>query len=519
MAKEGRNSVSRHEERLLFLQSPCAAVSRIKKRIRHYSGEDYTVRDLLQAADIDLNSLDEKIAQQLDSKCKGIYRAGSRFQGQSIVFQMYQDGPGVIRWAMKHGALFAITRENIPGVPCIVTEKPFELYGRMAAQYRNQRNISVTAITGSIGKTTTKRMIDSVYRRAFNVFVDPENENQIDCVGYICQHIPQKCRHMIQEVSEDVPGSVGIISEMIHPNIAVITSIDKSHIEQFGNEEKIAEEIASIAKGMDADGCVVFSIDEEATKNLEFPQRCVRVSMVDESADILATNIKVTAEGLSFEIRDLLSKDNRVHIALKNIYGIHNVYSALYAYSCGVLSGIPVDDIKAGIESFKMTGIRQNVIGVSNDVLVYADCYNAVAKSVRSAIAASKEIPGRNRHIAVLGDIAEAGSFTKSTHDEIIEMLAESGFEIALLYGEAITSAYHRFGEISYMNVICCSTKHEICKVLKNVIRQKDLVLFKASRSSALEECIAELWPNEYKQVERNHKFEIIKWRLKMVAN
>lgn len=512
-----RNKVSAHEERLLLIQSPWAFASRLKKRFHLGNGEDYSVRELLEAAEFDLSQLPQPIQDLLDKKCTGVYRAGSRFQRKSICFQMYQDGPGVIHWAMNNGALMAVTREIVPGVPCLVVDDPHAVYGKMVGLYRGQHDVDVTAVVGSIGKTTTKRMISSVYRKSFEVFVDPENENQIDCVGYICQHIPKGCSHMIQEVSEDVPGSVGVISHIVKPSIAVITSIDKSHVEQFGDEEGIIKEILSITDGMNPDGVVIFSIDG-ALSDFEPGRRSIRVSLHDDSADVFASNVETASEGIRFIINDNLTGKS-IPILLNRIYALHNVYSALYSYACGAVSGIAGDKIQEGIQSFSMAGIRQNIIRVSDDVLVYADCYNAVAKSVHSALCAAKAIPGRRRRIAVIGDIAETGNYTSSTHDEIIAYLSDSDFDLVFLLGEEITAAYARSKEKLNFDAVCCQSKKDISANLKEVIGPGDLVLFKASRSSALEDCISDLWPKEYRKIKGDHRLEIIKWRLGMVAN
>jgi UDP-N-acetylmuramoyl-tripeptide--D-alanyl-D-alanine ligase len=248
------------------------------------------------------------------------------------------------------------------------------------------------------------------------------------------QHIPPRTQKIIEEVSEDTPGYTIHSSTACKPNTIVITAVDKSHFEAFGSQDAIVEEICSVTKAMDKNGTVIINKDDfENLSQFLNIDKIITVSITDTNADIYAQNIQVVNAGLEFDIIDGTTKYSKVK--LYNIYAVHNVLIALFAYAAGKSEGVTPQNIIKGIQNFKTLGIRQNIFRTSDNVLVYADCYNAVAKSIESAIKSAEIIPlnekasGKNRRIAVLGDVEEAGELSQQTHEDIINIVNNSLFD------------------------------------------------------------------------------------------
>lgn len=475
----------------------------------------WTVRALLEVANIEIASLSTDIQEILDKKVLQICRAGSRFTKQSICVQLYNDGPKVLKWAMRHGALLLITKEQIEDFPCVVVNEPVKVYADMCAALYQTTAVNSTAVIGSIGKTTAKKMVYSVYSEAYNTFWEPGNDNQVDGIGYSAQHIPKRTEKWLQEVSEDTPGCTEQVSKIIKPNIAIITAIDKSHIEQFGNEQGILDEIASITKYMPDYGVCITSMDDENTKELIKNHRVVFVSMRNREADFYADSISVNTEGICFSITDK-KNDRTCKMKLKNVFAVHNVYSALYAFAAGVIQGMCYEDIVHGIERYKSTGVRQNVFRAKG-IVVYADCYNAVAKSVRSAINAAAEIPIKGKRIAVLGDIAETGEYTKSTHDELVDIVNSSNFDVLLALGENICKSIEAKNNRDDLEIVLCKSHKQLSKTLKRTMKKGDLVLFKASHSSRLDKCLSSVFRFAYTRKMLEYYWPQVAWRLKVI--
>lgn len=475
-----------------------------------------TVKELLQISGISTNQVPENVKKVLNRTVSQVSRSGSRFTKDCICVQLYDDGPEVLRWAMKHGALLCVARYQIDNYPCIVTENPESIYSSMCKVLKSAQTESV-AITGSIGKTTAKKMIYSMYKTQYKTFCDAGNDNQLDGVGYIAQHIPAKTKVWVQEVSEDSCGHVTEISKVVTPNIAVITAIDKSHIEEFGDEKGILKEIHSIVDYMPEDGIVITSIDEENTASLVHERKVISVSMQNESADYYATDILIQKDGLHFSIVES-STHKKYAMHLNYVFATHNIYAALFAFACGVCSGVSYKNIVKGIENYKASGVRQNIYS-DKGVVIYADCYNAVAKSVRSAIQAADIIPVQGKKIAVIGDIAETGAFTESTHKELNEIVNNSSFNVLLAYGKNMCIEARKYQHRDNLTVICCDSRKQLNSMIKKSVKKGDLILFKASHSTGLEKSLMKCFPVSYCMKTFGYYWPQLTWRFVVLFN
>lgn len=358
MEWESKRKLYCSEKMLMKLTLPLG-YSMYKKKKRKNTNNYFTVEQMLSAAGINISEQCSDIRHKAKEIVSGVCRIGSRFTKNCICIQLYEDAIDLMPIAMKNGALFCITRHSVAGVPCVVTDDPSRVYADMCKLYRRQQ-ISVTAVVGSIGKTTTKKMVQAVYKTQENTLCDAGNDNQLDCVGYICQHIPLKTKLWVQEVSEDTKGCVEQISKIITPDITIITAIDKSHIEEFGDEQGILNEISSITKYMTKSGICITSIDEENTASLIKDCKTVTVSMKSHNADYYAIDVELKDRGLKFKIVE--HESNQAYsICLANVYAKHNIYSALYAFAAGVMSGISYVNIIKGLETYEANGVRQNV--------------------------------------------------------------------------------------------------------------------------------------------------------------
>ena len=486
---------------------------RIKKE---YPETLLTVKELCIIAGISINHLNRAAIGKQQEKVSGVYRAGSRFVKDCICVQLYEDGDELMYWACAHGAVVCVTRQDLKDIPCIVVDEPAAVYASMCSYYRKRNAIEATTIVGSIGKTTTKKMVEAVYRTQFDTFCDAGNENQLDGVGYIAQHIPYTSEKWIQEVSEDTPGCIKQISRIVTPSINIVTAIDKSHIEEYGDENGIIDEIRSIQTSMKDDAKIITSMDEENTRSL-FRDRnsVIYVSIYDKSADYYANSICIEEDGIHFSIVDS-KKDNCYKGYLKSVYAIHNVYSALYAFAAGVCAGISCERIMKGLSSYRASGIRQNVYR-TNGITVYADCYNAVARSVRSAVQACDTIPASSTRIAVIGDVEEAGAYSEAVHNEIVDIISNSKFDILLTYGIKMKNAVENRDYRKDLKVKTFLHRHDLNNEIKRNLKRGCLILFKASHKSRLDKCINAVFPvTAFDYAVKSMRSQII-WRIRVI--
>lgn len=511
---ENRETVNHSEEQLLKLLGPLSDFANHIKRLSRKGYPQMLFEILAIGGEKNTHNLSDAT---LKRKVSQVCRAGSRFSSNCLCVSLYGDSDNVMRWAIKHGAIAVVTDHPIEGIPCIVVPSPEQFYANICSYYRSMSSVKITAVVGSIGKTTTKRMITSVYSEHFKTFNDPENENQMDCIGYICQHIPYGTQMQVQEVSEDTPGCMKYMSQMLRPEVVVITAIDKSHIEQFESQEKIYEEVCAITENMHPNGVVIVDLSDKEISQYVRGHKVLTISKDDSTADFYASNIRFGKLGLEFIVIDNIN-NKRFDVVLHNVFAYHNVMAALYAFAAGVYSGEPYDKILKGLDSYRTLGIRQNIYDSETGVKLYVDCYNAVGKSVEAAIVTAGMIPINGKRIAVIGDIEEAGLISEQMHQDVIRMVESSSFDYLLAFGPKMKQAIESLETINTsVKIYTFLDKCTLSEKLNLIAESGDLVLFKASRKSALETIVEKVWPKSYKAQMHSYSIAKLKWRLKVI--
>lgn len=472
------------------------------RRIKH--PEKYvSLKELCVFCGLDTKNLTPTVQARLNSIVWHICRNGMLIIPPRSVWMV--EDKDEADFAMRHKALALISNQQYSEYPCIVVGNPMEVYAKMCLYYRSlQKRVSVTVVTGSIGKSTTSGMIASVYSAFCKTTYSLGYGNSPFEVGYSVQHIPSDAEKMVQEVCENIPGATQYLSYMSAPSLVVITSIDQSHFEVFGSEDAVAEEVCRVVDLLPTQVPVIVHKGEFKWMELLGDHPIITVSEEDDSADFYAKDITVNPEGLSFCVVDTRNNtSNKVH--LTNIYAKHNISAALRAFAAGRCEGVPYDQIIEGLANYRTAGVRQNVVW-TNNICIYADCYNAIATSVRSAVETACTINVSGRRIAVLGDIEECGEASDSQHDECMSIINQSRFDVLLVVGEKMNAALSRSQMREGLVILPCRDKAEVERYLRNNVVSGDLVLLKSSHSGNLITVIQHLWPSAYKEMNAYNK-------------
>lgn len=483
---------------------------RAKKRAISFS-----VEELCIAAKLNTDEMTDDVKTLLHRRVDFVARANSVVAKNSICFQLYHDDISLLHNVCKSGqVLLCVAKEKVDSCPTIVVANPEQIYADMCNLYIQHSMASVTAITGSIGKTTTKKMIECVYGTRGKTLCAADNVNLLNGAGYLAQHISPETKFFVQECSEDTYGYMSCFSRCLRPDISVITTIDKSHIELFENEDAIKEECFSLADYMNSDGIVITNRDDNDLTFYKGKGKLVTVSLKETNADYWADKIQRTNNGLSFCIHTKTGE--KFNAKLNHIYAIHNIYSALYAFAAGIESGIDPENIIKGLADYRTAGTRNNFFE-DKGVIIYADCYNANGKSMSAAIATLDAFPVKGRRIAVLGDVVEVGDESRAMHDGIIADVYASSIDILLSYGDEINAAIQRNPEHrGSLQIIECKSHDDINSALKGILKSGDIVLFKASNAMNLKKTIKAVFPRAYSLNVESEKKDALKWRLKV---
>lgn len=467
------------------------ALKEIKTDQRRY----LTIRECCEILDVDLKSVQMPAGVNADD-CFTCINAwdyylipGSLYAALSLYANLTP------HQALSRGAKMLLTDHQEGDMPCIVVPHVMAAYCKLCGHIQSRNHPWTVAVTGSVGKTTTKDMIRSVFTSEKKTFCDVENNNMTTLVGYMVQHIPTDTEVYVQEVHEGEPGSAESISNIIHPNIAVITNIGESHLGNFGSYKDLVKGVTDITTGMEEDGIVIIDGEDIPSTSAVWNRKVVKVSAKGGSADYRAENIRTTEHGMTF---DIIYPKGKIGAEL-HMYGEHGITDALLAFAAGVESGLTPEGAVQSLGSYEPKGMRQNVVKAGGRTL-YIDCFNAAVKSMKTALDTLGELPlsPNGKRIAVLGDMAELGDDSAEMHREVGRIAANSKLDVLICYGLLSAGMADEAKKSAQLQVFHTENMSDLNRLVKEHVGAKDAVLFKASHSTNLIATVRANYPLTY---------------------
>ncbi len=389
-----------------------------------------------------------------------------------------------------------IVCEEIPQVAlhqnvAFITVKDSEMaLSYMAGAQLEGRNYPTVAVTGSVGKTTTKDMIAAVMREGKKTYVSSGNHNSIIGMPLSVMEIPTDCECAVLEMGMSDFGEIERMSLVAEPDIAVITNIGSSHMETLGNRRGICRAKLEILCGLKRGGYLILNGDEPLLANVSGKSyHTVYVSLERQSADFFAQNIRVELDGTRFDVvyKGIVYPDFYIPVG-----GRHNVWAALYAFAVATLMHLSPEQIKNGLLHFKNADMRQSVSQIES-LTVIEDCYNASPESMRAAIDLLQDCtPANSRRVAVLGDMLELGKDSIAMHRAVGQYLQERGVDLLVAVGnDGVEIAQGAVAAgMDPANVLLYIDRNAIENIARGILshtKAGDTVLLKASRGVRLE--------------------------------
>ncbi len=356
----------------------------------------------------------------------------------------------------------------------------------IAAGYRQCFNIPFVALTGSVGKTTTKGMIYSVLSEKFDVLRTEGNLNNEIGVPKTLFRLEKHHRAAVIEMGMNHFGEISRLSKAVCPDIGVITNVGTAHIENLGSRNGILKAKSEILDGMKKGSPLVINGDSDILNKVKAEDyKVIRFGL--DGGDVVAEDIDITPSGCSFTV----SYNNEKARAFVPTQGIHNVYNGLCAIAVGLLLGMSLEECISGLRNFAPEGMRQKITSVKGMVFI-EDCYNANLDSMCAALETLKSLK-INRTVAVLGDMLELGDFSTEAHRRVGEKAFDTECDLVVTFGEAAENITNSFIEKGGLGK-AFSDKAELTDYLRESLKEGDTVLFKGSRGMKMEEIFTSLY-------------------------
>lgn len=389
------------------------------------------------------------------------------------------DGHDFIKEAYKSGAAAALSQVYIDvpeGKTLILVDDTKGALVDLAKGYRGRFNIPFIAVTGSVGKTTTKEMIHSALSVKYKTHKTSGNFNNEIGLPLTMMELSGEHECAVFEMGMSGFGEIALLSSIVMPDIAVITNIGVSHIEKLGSKENILKAKLEVCENLNKDGYLILNGDDKLLWGLKgkLPFKTIYYGIENKECDYVA---------------DKPSNDSFI-LGTKNIIlpvlGRHNIYNALCAIAVANLLDISTDEAVRGLMSFETDGIRQSIIKFGN-ITFMNDYYNASPPSMEAALDVLGE-QTEHRRIAVLGGMLELGEYSKEAHLGVGKYASGDKCDILITVGGDSEYIKEGFIQGGGREAYSFSDNKSAAAFLKSLLKDGDFVLIKGSRGIKMEE-------------------------------
>ena len=409
------------------------------------------------------------------------------------------DGHRFAADAVNSGASLVLANEDaeLPeGIPCVRCADTVKALGDLAAWHRSRFTLPVIAVTGSVGKTSTREMIAAALSARYHVLKTKGNFNNEIGLPLSVLELDDAHTAAVFELGMSGLGEIGHLSRIVRPDIAVITNIGLSHIEKLGSRQNILRAKLEIIEGMGPEGVVILNGEDELLKGLRGLLRFKTIYYgMDEATDIQGYEAASLGEnGMAFKT-SIAGQDGAFSIRAPGLHSVSNALAALAV--CHVL-GLRQNEAEEGLQRYAGERMRMNIFD-RRGIKIINDVYNAAPASMKAALSVLAELGSGRRTVAVLGDMLELGDWSRDAHLDVgrqvgtlkIGLLLAIGHDAGGYVSGALEMGMKRDKVQGY------ATMEEAADALADCLEPGDVVLFKASRGLHLERVVERLFPEE----------------------
>ena len=428
-------------------------------------------------------------SRNIDDTALFVAIVGETHDGHSFVQQVVESGiRGVVIREDAKAALGHDQWEKM-GVVCVVVPDTTLALGALASFQRCLKRIPVVAITGSNGKTSTRRMAAHVMGQRYLTLATAGNFNNEIGLPLTLFGLTDAHEAAVLELGMNHPGEIDRLGRIARPTIGVVTNVGPAHLEFLGSLDGVARAKGELLAHIDASGWAVLNKDDERVAAMARQCPCKVVFFGTSSgAQVRAEAVEVSSSGISF---DLILPNDRAAITLR-APGRFMVSNALAAAAAGHAAGLTAADIKAGLEQFRPEGGRLDLVKTANGVTIIDDTYNANPASMAAAIETFEALcRGRSAYI-VLGDMLELGDQAQDLHAQVGRLAAGAHIVKLYAYGNFSTAVLSGAGSGGMaQNDMFAGSKADIAADLIRRLEPGDWLLVKGSRGMAMETVVA----------------------------
>lgn len=388
----------------------------------------------------------------------------------------------------------------------------------------------VVAITGSVGKTSTRHAITTALGRTISVRSTEGNYNNelglpLTILGEASpgrsvsgwmgvlwrgwklsrggQDYPKA---LVLEYGADARGDIAYLCQIAPPDIAVVTAVGVAHAQQLGTVEDVMEEKGTLVRSLTADGVAVLNQDDERVRSMAHLTSCPAVTYGLQTGDVHVKDVRLDIRhdgeidpGEVVSRMDLVitSGTDQVHVTLTNVLGDAHVRSVVAAAAVALQLGLQASDVASNLSAYRPMPGRLHLIAGIKRTLLFDDTYNASPEAVHVALdtLSAVPVPSTSKRIAVLGDMLELGRYAERAHLDVGKHVASLPIDLLITVGEqardiargALTAGMDQSAVYTYAQAA------DAGRFLQSRMGRGDVVLLKGSQGVRVEKVTKEV--------------------------
>ena len=400
------------------------------------------------------------------------------------------DGHKYIDGCFEAGALCVISEKELPEQEnsYIKVKSSLQALKDLALLYRNNLDIKVVGITGSVGKTSTKETISYVLEEKYKVLKTEGNFNNEIGLPLTVFRLRDDDEIAVLEMGISDFGEMERLSQIAQPDIGVITNIGLCHLENLKTRDGILKAKTEMFHNLKPDGTAILNGDDDKLITIdEVNNKRPVIFGISYKDDVYASDIKnLGLDGTSFVINGLKCADgDRAFEVTVPVPGHHMIYNALAAACVGAQLGLSSIQIRDGISKLKTIAGRNNIIKTDNYTII-DDCYNANPVSMKASVDVVDMALGRK--VCILGSMFELGDNEKNLHYDVGQYVGAKSIDVLITIGDlarhiAMGAADYR--ETHYESYDCSVHSYDTIEEFENeagqLLKKGDNILVKAS--------------------------------------
>ena len=423
-----------------------------------------------------------------DSRCYAPGQVFFALEGENF------DGHDYVNKLIETGAAAVVVSKpdkisSVGSTAVIVVHDTLQALQGLAADFRLRFDIPIVAVTGSVGKTTTKDMLAACLAPVYTTLKTPGNFNNE--IGLPLTLLSLNAGHQaaVVELAMRASGEIARLAAILKPTHAIITNVEAVHLETMGSLENIAAAKCEVLESIAADKFVLINGDNNYLLEAAEKYPCIKYTFgYNDGCDVRIIQVVKSGSGIKVTL-SLWGQNHDFRFPLPAPQLAPNLAAAV---GCAFLLGVSPAIIDGGLNSYQTAENRLNIIELPEGGAVINDTYNANPVSMTAAIEVCRDVSGNRRAVATLGDMLELGHFEKEGHLLVGRRAAQLNMDLVVTLGER--AAYIAQGALEAglppERVVHFTRRDEALEWLRKNVSRRDVVLFKGSRGMRLEEIL-----------------------------